>query len=103
MPPFWSMPVRAPTRPRTSTSPPRIAAAVSEPALPSTITTPLIMFSHADQPTRPLTCTSGPSISPSPKYPSEPSNVILQRCRMPTPSECSAPGFSTVTSRTPSR
>jgi hypothetical protein len=60
-------PVRAPTRPRTSTSPPRIAAAVSEPALPSTTTTPLIMFSHADQPTRPRTCTSGPSIRPRPK------------------------------------
>ena len=46
---------------------PRIAAAVSEPALPSMTTTPDIMFSHDDQPTRPLTWISGPSMSPQPK------------------------------------
>ena len=45
-------------------SPPRIAAPVSEPALPSITTTPDIMFSHADQPTRPLMWTSGPSMMP---------------------------------------
>ena len=67
MPPFWSIPVRAPTCPLTTTSPPRIAAAVSEPALPSTIDDPDIMFSQADQPTRPVMWISGPSIRPQPK------------------------------------
>ncbi len=46
---------------------PRVAAPVSEPALPSTTTTPLIMFSQADQPTRPSIWISGPSITPQPK------------------------------------
>ena len=46
---------------------PRIAAAVSEPAFPSTTTTPDIMFSHADQPTRPAISISGPSIRPHAK------------------------------------
>ena len=67
VPPFWSMPVRAPTRPLTTRSPPRNAAPVSEPALWSITTTPDIMFSHDDQPTRPLMCTSGPSMIPQPK------------------------------------
>ena len=67
VPPFWSIPVRAPTRPLTTRSPPRIAAPVSEPAFESTTTTPLIMFSHDDQPTRPLMWISGPSIRPQPK------------------------------------
>ena len=103
VPPFWSIPVRAPTLPWTTTSPPRSAAAVSDPALPSITQTPDIMFSHADQPTRPVMCTSGPSISPHAKYPRLPSKVILQRARMPTPSECLAPGLRTVTSCTPAR
>jgi hypothetical protein len=64
-------------------------------------TTPDIMFSQADQPTRPVMCTSGPSITPHPKYPRLPSKVILQRVRIPTPSECFATGFRTVTSLTP--
>ena len=64
VPPFWSIPVRAPTRPLTTRSPPRIAAPVSEPAFPSTTTTPDIMFSQADQPTRPVMWISGPSMSP---------------------------------------
>ena len=64
VPPFWSMPLRAPTWPLTTTSPPRSAAPVSEPALLSITTTPDIMFSHADQPTRPVMWTSGPSIIP---------------------------------------
>jgi len=34
VPPFWSIPVRAPTCPRTTTSPPRSAAAVSDPVHP---------------------------------------------------------------------
>ena len=67
VPPFWSMPVRAPTRPLITRSPPRIAAPVSEPAFRSTTTTPDIMFSQADQPTRPVMWTSGPSIMPQPK------------------------------------
>ena len=67
VPPFWSIPLRAPTRPLTIRSPPRIAAPVSEPALLSIVTTPDIMFSQADQPTRPLMWISGPSISPQPK------------------------------------
>ena len=67
VPPFWSIPVRAPTRPLTTRSPPRIAAPVSEPAFDSITTTPDIMFSQADQPTRPVTVISGPSISPQPK------------------------------------
>ena len=73
VPPFWSMPLRAPTRPLTTMSPPRSAAPVSDPALLSITTTPDIMFSHADQPTRPVMCTSGPSIRPHPKYPRLPS------------------------------
>ena len=67
VPPFWSIPVRAPTRPLTTRSPPRNAAPVSEPALPSTTTTPDIMFSQDDQPTRPVMWISGPSIRPQPK------------------------------------
>ena len=81
---------------------PRIAAPVSEPALESITTTPDIMFSQADQATRPLMWISGPSIRPQPKSPRLPSNVIRQRVRMPTPSECFAPGLRTVTSFTPS-
>ncbi len=67
VPPFWSIPVRAPTAPLTIRSPPRIAAPVSEPAFFSITTTPDIMFSHTDQPTRPVTVISGPSIRPRPK------------------------------------
>ncbi len=67
VPPFWSIPVRAPTSPLTTRSPPRSAAPASEPALFSTTTTPLIMFSATDQPTRPVMVTSGPSIRPTPK------------------------------------
>ena len=67
VPPFWSMPVRAPTRPLTTRSPPRSAAPVSDPALLSMTTTPDIMFSHADQPTRPVMWISGPSTSPHAK------------------------------------
>ena len=52
VPPFWSIPVRAPTLPLTMRSPPRIAAPVSEPAFFSITTTPDIMFSH-DGPTDP--------------------------------------------------
>ncbi len=50
VPPFWSMPVLAPTLPLTTTSPPRIAAAVSEPAFFSITTTPDIMFFLAGRP-----------------------------------------------------
>ena len=60
-------PVPRPTWPLTTTSPPRMAAAVSEPALFSITTTPDIMFSHEDQPTRPAMRISGPSMSPQPK------------------------------------
>ena len=67
VPPFWSMPVRAPTWPLTTRSPPRSAAPISEPALLSMVATPDIMFSHADHPTRPLMCTSGPSMIPQAK------------------------------------
>ena len=67
VPPFWSMPVRAPTGPFTTMSPPRRAAPVSEPAFFSIRTTPDIMFSQTDQPTRPVIVTSGPSIRPTPK------------------------------------
>ena len=67
VPPFWSMPVRAPTLPLTTRSPPRIAAPASEPATFSITTTPDIMFSATDHPTRPVIETSGPSISPTPK------------------------------------
>ena len=67
VPPFWSIPVRAPTSDLTTRSPPRSAAPASEPALASTTTTPDIMFSATDQPTRPVISTSGPSISPQPK------------------------------------
>ena len=67
VPPFWSIPLRAPTRPLTTRSPPRSAAPVSEPAFPSTTTTPDIMFSQADHPTRPVMWISGPSIRPQPK------------------------------------
>ena len=54
VPPFWSMPVRAPTDPLQTRSPPRIAAPNVEPAFFSTITVPAIMFSAHDQPTRPV-------------------------------------------------
>ena len=67
VPPFWSIPVRAPTLRLTTRSPPRIAAPASEPAFFSMTTTPDIMFSHTDQPTRPSTTISGPSMMPSPK------------------------------------
>ncbi len=67
VPPFWSIPVRAPVRPLITRSPPRSAAPASEPELLSITTTPDIMFSATDQPTRPLICTSGPSSSPQPK------------------------------------
>ncbi len=67
VPPFWSIPVRAPTWPFTTRSPPRSAAPASEPALLSITTTPDIMFSATDQPTRPVMCTSAPSIRPQPK------------------------------------
>ena len=67
VPPFWSIPVRAPTWPLTTRSPPRSAAPASEPALLSITTTPDIMFSATDQPTRPLIWNSGPSPSPAPK------------------------------------
>ena len=60
------------------------------------------MFSHADQPTRPVMCTSGPSIRPHAKYPMLPSTSACTVCRIPTPSECLAPGLRTVTSCTPS-
>ncbi len=67
VPPFWSMPDRAPTSPRTTMSPPRSAAPVSEPAFLSMTTTPDIMFSATDQPTRPVMWISGPSMRPQPK------------------------------------
>ena len=63
VPPFWSIPVRAPTWPLTTTSPPLSAAASSDPALLSIVTTPDIMFSHTDQPTLPVTTISGPPLA----------------------------------------
>jgi hypothetical protein len=102
VPPFWSMPVRAPTLPLMTRSPPRRAAPVREPEGPSTTTEPDIMFSPSDQPTRPLIWTSGPSIRPQAYQPGLPSKVMLQRLRIPTPSECLEPGFTMVTLLTPS-
>ena len=64
VPPFWSMPVRAPTWPLTTRSPPRSAAAGQRAGVAVDHDTPDIMFSHADQPTRPVMWTSGPSIIP---------------------------------------
>ena len=61
------MPVREPTEPRHTRSPPRIAAPKVEPAFFSITTVPAIMFSAQDQPTRPLMRTLGPSIRPQPK------------------------------------
>ena len=66
-PPFWSIPVLAPTLPLQIKSPPLIAAPKHEPAFFSITTFPAIMFSAQDQPTRPLTLTIGPSIDPTPK------------------------------------
>src|SRR4029453_6553832 len=54
------------------------------------------------RPTRALTVISGPSMRPQPKYPSDPSKVILQRVRIPTPSEWRACGLRTTTSGTAS-
>jgi hypothetical protein len=67
VPPFWSMPVREPTLPRQTRSPPRMAAPNCEPAFFSIRIVPLIIFSAQDQPTRPAIRTFGPSIKPQPK------------------------------------
>ena len=67
VPPFWSIPVRAPTLPLMMRSPPRMAAPVSEPAFFSITTTPDIMFSQRTSRPGPVTVISGPSLSPSPK------------------------------------
>ena len=91
-----SMPVREPTEPRHTRSPPRIAAPKVEPAFFSMTTVPAIMFSPHDQPTRPWMRTFGPSMRPTAKYPSEPSKMRFSRLRMPTPSECLPRGFRTT-------
>ena len=67
VPPFMSIPVREPTSPLHTRSPPRMAAPKVEPAFFSITTVPASMFSAQDQPTRPLTRTFGPSIRPTPK------------------------------------
>ena len=67
VPPFISMPVRAPASPRHTRSPPRMLAPRHDPAFFSIITVPAIMFSAHDHPTRPATRTLGPSIMPTPK------------------------------------
>ena len=67
VPPFMSMPTRAPTSPLQTRSPPRSAAPKVEPAFFSITTVPASMFSAHDQPTRPLMWMFGPSIKPQPK------------------------------------
>jgi len=66
VPPFWSIPVRAPTSPLTTRSPPE--------APPPPMTGVALHDDDAghhvlgdDQPTRPVISTSGPSIRPQPK------------------------------------
>ncbi len=68
VPPFWSMPVRAPDLALDD----EVAAAQRGAGQRAGVRSrsrrrPDIMFSATDQPTRPLICTSGPSISPQPK------------------------------------
>jgi hypothetical protein len=67
VPPFMSMPVRAPTSPLMTRSPPRRAAPARDPAFFSMRTTPDIMFSATAHPTRPVMCTSGPVDQPAPE------------------------------------
>ena len=96
VPPFMSIPVRDPTDPRHTRSPPRIAAPNVEPAFFSMTMVPAIMFSPHDQPTRPWMRTFGPSMRPIAKYPSEPSKMRFRRLRIPTPRECLPRGFRTT-------
>ena len=93
VPPFISIPVRDPTEPIHTRSPPRMAAPKVEPAFFSINTVPDIIFSPQDQPTRPLIRTFGPSMRPTAKYPSDPSMIRFRRFKIPTPSECLPRGF----------
>ena len=102
VPPFWSIPVRAPTAPVDDevAAPDRGAGERARVLLDPT--TPDIMFSHTDQPTRPVDHDLGSVDQAEPEVArGSPSNVIRHRCRIPTPIECLAPGLRTVTSRIP--
>ena len=96
VPPFWSMPVREPTSPLQTRSPPRIAAPKVEPAFFSTTTVPAIMFSPHDQPTRPVMRTFGPSIRPTAEVAQAAFEDQVAAVQDADAEECLAPGFLTT-------